>query len=109
MPKYFCHTFCAGSHLAHLPPRSCGGKRAKPTHEQKDMPKSKARTKKNQIKISPTALLKTGGQKCKMTEQSKQDISNDCLTAPWQYGGRSEYMKVGAFNKHYSNLTVLCN
>lgn len=41
------------------------GKRAKPTHEQKDMPKADARAEKNQIKISATALLKTGGQKVK--------------------------------------------
>lgn len=105
----FCHTFCPDTHLAHLPPRSCGSKRAKPTQKQKDMPKADARTEKNQIKISPTALLKTGRQEWKMTGQTKQDKSNDCLTAPWQYGGRSGYMNVGAFNKHYSNLTVLCN
>ena len=34
------------------------GKRAKPTHKQKDMPKANARTEKNQIKISATALLR---------------------------------------------------
>ena len=61
----FCHTFCTDTHLAHLPPRSCGGKRAKPIHKQKDMPKADAPTEKNQIKISATALLKTGGQKVK--------------------------------------------
>jgi hypothetical protein len=73
------------------------------------MPKANARTEKNQIKISPTALLKTDRQEWKMTRQTKHDKSNDCLTAPWQYGGRSGYMNFGAFNKHYSNLTVLCN
>ena len=85
------------------------GKRAKPTHKQKDMPKANARIEKNQIKISSTALFKTSGQEWEMTGQTKQDRSNDCLTAPWQYGGRSGYMNVGALNKHYSNLTVLCN
>ena len=50
MPKYFCHTFCADTHLAHLPPRSCGGKRAKPTHKQKDMPKANAQTEKKSNK-----------------------------------------------------------
>ena len=95
--------------MAHLPPRSSGGKRAKPTHKQKDMPKADAQIEKNQIKISPTALLKTGRQEWKMTGQTKQDKSNNCLTAPWQYGGRSGNMNVGAFNKYYSNLTVLCN
>ena len=45
------------------------------------MPKADARAEKNQIKISPIALLKTGRQEWKMTGQTKQDKSNDCLTA----------------------------
>ena len=52
---------------------------------------------KNQIKISATTLLKTGEQEWEMTGQIKQGKSNDCLTAPWQYGGRSGYMNVSAF------------
>lgn len=104
----FCYTFCADTHLAHLLLRSCGGKRAKLTHKQKDMPKVNARTEKNHIKISATALLKTGGQEREMTIQTKQNKSNNCPTAPWQYGGRSGYMNFGVFNQHYSTSTV-CN
>lgn len=47
MALIFCHTFCADTHLSHLPPRSCGGKRANPTHKQKVMPKANARKKSN--------------------------------------------------------------
>ena len=56
------------------------------------MPKANARTEKNQIKISPTALLKTVGQKIQndRNEQAgrKQRLPNSTLAiwrAKWEY------------------------
>lgn len=83
MPSYFCHTFCADTHLAHLPPRSRRGQKSYANTQTKRYAKSKRTNRENQIKISPTALLKTGGQECKMTGQTKY-ISKDCLTAHWR-------------------------
>ena len=87
--EIFCHTFCADTHLAHLPPRPCGGKRAKPTHEQKDMPKANSRTEKNQIKISATKdrWTRMGNDRTDQAGQ-KQRLPNSTLAiwrAKWVY------------------------
>ncbi len=102
----FCHTFCADTHLAHLPPRSCGAKELSQPANKKICQTPTHSDKKKSNKISPTALLKTGGQECKMTEQTKQDISNDCLTAHWRNSGCSAYMNSSAINKHGASRQV---
>jgi len=58
MQHYFCHTFCADIHLAHLPPRSCGAKEISQHTNKKICQKLAHGNEKNQIKISATALLR---------------------------------------------------